>query len=280
MISTRIDIQSSEGVKEAFVTRIRKWANEVLDRKGAIAGPPFLRITIWKRIEELQSFYQQEKDELGVVTGEDIEFLATHEAWRGYPRIHICEERVKVVPAAVLQGVLHHEIAHAVLHGTPEFYTFRFSESLQEAGRTCGLDLGLLQQCVYLLSIAVKDHDVVTWLAGIGLGNSQLALIEHMIYDTDEERQVWPMICTYPAQRKLAIAVFLKTLIPIEAMISNSIKSAEVVKNQWKEGYHWLSEETQRGLVRFARNIMADTITPFQERLEQATFRLITDSNF
>ena len=278
-MSTRIDIQSSKGVKEAFVTQIRKWANEVFEQKGAIAGPPFLSINIWKTIEELQYFYNQEKEELGVVTGEDIEFLATHEAWRGYPRIHICEERVKDVPDAVLQGVLHHEISHAVLHGTPEFYTFRYSNRLQEAGRTCGLDLPLLQQCVYLMSIAIKDHDVVTWLAGIGLAQGQLALIEHQICETDEERQVWPMICNYPAQRKLAIAVFLKTLLPIEAMVSNRIKSAGVVKNQWKEAYRWLPEETQRGLVRFARNITPDTQKPFQERLEQATFRLITDSN-
>ena len=278
-MSTRIEIESSAEVNEAFVTRIRKWTNEVLERKGAIAGPPFLCITIWKTIEELQSFYRQEKEELGVVTGEDTEFLATHEAWRGYPRIHICQERVKDVPDAVLRGVLHHEIGHAVLHGTPEFYTFRYSNRLQEAGRSCGLDLALLQQCVYLLSIAVKDHDVVRWLAGIGLGHNQLMLIEHQICDTDEERRIWPMICTYPARRKLALAVFLKTLLPIEAMISNRIKSAEIVKNQWKEAYRWLPEGTQKGLVQFSRNIMTDTITPFQERLEQATFRLITDSN-
>jgi len=278
-VSTRIEIQSSAEVKGVFVTRIRKWANEVLDRKGAIAGPPFLSITIWKTIEELQSFYRQEKEELGIGTGEDTEFLATHEAWRGYPRIHICQERVKDVPDAVLRGVLHHEISHAVLHGTPEFYTFRYSNRLQEAGQSCGLDLALLQQCVYLLSIAVKDHDVVTWLAGIGLAHSQLMLIEHQICDTDEERRIWPMICTYPAQRKLALAVFLKTLLPIEAMISNRIKSADGVKNQWKEAYRWLPEGTQKGLVQFSRNIMTDTITSFQERLEQATFRLITDSN-
>lgn len=278
-MSTRIEIESSAEVKKVFVTRIRKWANEVLERKGTLAGPPFLSITIWKNMEELQSFYRQEKEELGVVTGEETEFLATHEAWRGYPRIHICEERVKDIPDAVLQGVLHHEISHALLHGTPEFYTFRYSNRLQEAGRACGLDLALLQQCVYLLSIAVKDHDVVTWLAGIGLGCSQLMLIKHLICDTDEERRIWPMVCTYPAQRKLALAVFLKTLLPIEAMISNRIKRAEVVKNQWKEAYGWLPEGTQRGLIRFARDIMADTITPFQERLEQATLILIAESS-
>ena len=261
------------------MSQIRKWANEVFKQKGVTAGPPFLCITIWKRIEELQSFYRQEKEELEVVTGEDTEFLATHEAWRGYPRIHICHERVKDLPDALLRGVLHHEISHAVLHGTPEFYTFRYSNRLQETGRPCGLDLPLLQQCVYLLSIAVKDHDVVTFLAGIGLAQGQLALIEHMIGDTDEERRIWPMICNHPAQRKLALAVFLKTLLPIEAMISKRIKRAGIVKIQWKEANRWLPEGIQDGLIRFARSITPDAQKPFQKRLEQATFRLITDSN-
>lgn len=278
-MSTRIKIQSSEGIDEAFVTRLRNWTNEVLERSGDVCEPAFLCLNVWTRILELQTFYDQEREALGVATGEEIDFLATHEAWRGYPRIHICQEKVRDVPDAVLQGVLHHEISHALLHGTPEFYTFRYSNRLQEAGRSCGLDMPLLQQCVYLMSIAIKDLDVVTWLAGIGLGHSQLALIEHMICDIDEERRVWPLVCGHPVQRKLTIAVFLKTLIPIQALVAVGVKSADNVKERWKEAYRWLPDETQQGLVRFSRKALTDTQKLFQERLEQATFRLINDSN-
>jgi hypothetical protein len=120
-MTTRIVIQPSEGTRKEFVAQVQSWANEVLEKKGPLAAPTFISINIWRRMDELQSFYQQEKQELGIVTGEDTDFLATHEAWRGDPRIHICQERVKDVPDVVLQSVLHHEISHALLHGTPEF---------------------------------------------------------------------------------------------------------------------------------------------------------------
>jgi hypothetical protein len=169
-MTNRIVIEPSEGTQKEFVAKVQSWANEVLEKKGSLAAPNFIFINIWRRVDELQSFYQKEKQELGIVTGEETNFLATHEAWRGDPRIHICQERVKDVPDVVIQSVLHHEISHALLHGTPEFYTFRYSTKLQEAGRIRGLDLAHLQQCVYMLSVAIKDYDVVTWLSDIGLG--------------------------------------------------------------------------------------------------------------
>jgi len=276
-MNTRIEIQSDESVHDAFVTQVRKWSTEVLERNDGVSTPPFMSVTIWKTVEELQCFYRQEKEALGVGTIEDTGFLATHEAWRGYPRIHICQERVRHMPDAVLQGILHHEIGHALLHGTPEFYTFRYTVRLQEAGLRRGLDQALLQQCVYLLSVAVKDGDVVTYLAGIGLGHSQLALMRHLIIDTDEERRLWSMVCDDPAKRKLALAAFVKVLVPIGVMTSSGIKGAEDAKNAWNEAYRWLSKSVQERLFRFSRAIMVDATMPFQSRLEQATLRLITD---
>jgi hypothetical protein len=206
----RIVIQPSEGIQKEFVAKVQSWVNEVLEKKGPLAAPTFISINIWRRMDELQSFYQQEKQELGIVTGEETDFLATHEAWRGDPRIHICQERVKDLPDGVLQSVLHHEISHALLHGTPEFYTFRYSTKLQQTGRLCGLDLALLQQCVYMLSVALKDYDVVTWLTDIGLGFGQLHLFEFMITDTEDKRRIWEVICANAATRKLALAFFFE----------------------------------------------------------------------
>jgi hypothetical protein len=227
-------------------------------------------------MDELQYFYQQEKQELGIATGEETDFLATHEAWRGDPRIHICQEKVRDIPDVVLQGVLHHEIGHALHHGTSEFYTFRYSAQLQEAGRLCGLDLALLQQCVYMLSVAIKDYDVVTWLTDIGLGFGQLHLLEYLISDTEDERRIWEVVCANPAQRKLALALFLKTLLPIEALVSLRVERAEIIKNQWQAAYRWLSVTIQEGFVRFAHNTMAYRDEPFQQRLENVTLKLIS----
>ena len=278
-MTNRIVIQPSEGIQKEFLTKVQLWANEVLGKHGPSAAPRFIYIKVWKRMDELQSFYQKEKQELGIVTGEDTDFLASHEAWRGDPRIHICQERVKNVPDVVIRSVLHHEISHALLHGAPEFYTFRYSTKLQEAGRICGLDLALLQQCVYLLSIAIKDYDVVTWLTDIGLGIGQLHLLEYMITDTEDERRIWEVVCANTVPRKLALAFFLKTLLPIEALVSLSVEGAETIKNKWQEAYDWLSETVKEGLVGFAHNTMANRDKPFQKRIEDVTINFISDAS-
>jgi len=277
-MTTRIVIQPSEGTHKEFVGKVQSWANEVLDKKGPLAAPAVISINIWRHMNELQSFYQQEKHELGIATGEEMDFLATHEAWRGDPRIHICQERVKDVPDVVLQGVLHHEISHAIHHGTPEFYTFRYSTKLQETGRLCGLDLALLQQCVYMISLAIKDYDVVTWLTDIGLGHGQLHLLDYLMSDTEDERRIWELVCANPAPRKLASALFLKTLLPIEALVSLRVERSDIIKNHWKEAYRWLSDKIQEGLVSFAHSTMAYSDKPFQQRLENVTLKLIAEA--
>ena len=278
-MTTRIAIRGSKGIQKELVAQVQLWANEVLEKIGPSAAPPFICINIWRRMDELQSFYQKEKQELGIAIVEDTDFLASHEAWRGDPRIHICQERVKNVPDVVIRSVLHHEVSHALLHGAPEFYTFRYSTKLQEAGRICGLGLALLQQCVYLLSIAIKDYDVVTRLTDIGLGIGQLHLLEYMITDTEDERRIWEVVCANTVPRKLALAFFLKTLLPIEALVLLSVEGAEAIKNKWQEAYDWLSETVKEGLVGFAHNTMAYRDRPFQKRMEDVTINLISEAS-
>jgi hypothetical protein len=276
-MAVNFDIVAHEGVDEALVTQIRSWANEVLEKVGPSSSPSCLRIRIWKTMKELQDFYRSEKEELGVITGDETEFLATHEAWRGYPRIHICEKRLGGIPGIVVQGVLHHEIGHALLHGSPEFYTFRFSVGLQEVGRSQGLDLPVLQQCVYLLSLAIKDGEVVQWLGEIGLGSSQRALVEYLISDTQEELKIWEQVRNSPVLIKIARGAFLKTLLPIEVMVLNGIEGAQALKNQWREAYGWLSERERERISGLIRYLMNQEKGSFQQRLEEATLVLIAE---
>jgi hypothetical protein len=276
-MAKRIQIVAHGGIDKGLLARIRTWANDVLGRAGPLSPPPYLCITIWKTMEELQDFYRREKEAFGVITGEETDFLATHDAWRGSPRIHICQERLRGIPGAIVQGVIHHEISHALHHGTQEFYTFRFSRRLQEAGRSCGLDLPLLQQFVYFLSVAIKDWEVVQWLAEIGLSSSQRALVEYLISDTEEERRTWEVVWGSPALRKIALAAFLKTLLPIVAMISIGIKEAQALRNQWNEAYGWLPKREREGLFQLAQSTMNHEEKTFQERLEQAALHLITE---
>jgi len=124
--------------------------------------------------------------------------------------------------------------------------------------------------------VAIKDQDVTLWLAKNGLGSSQLALLGYLLSDTEEEHQVWETIRESHALRRVGFAAFLKTLLPIEAIISAGFAGAQIFRDQWDEVYGWLSDAERKGLSLFARSIMNLEVETFQERLEQAAFQLIT----
>ena len=128
--------------------------------------------------------------------------------------------------------------------------------------------------------MAIKDQDVTLWLAKNGLGSSQLALLGYLLSDTEEEHQVWERIRESHALRKIAFAAFLKTILPIEAMISTGFEGAQIFKDQWDEVYGWLSDGERKGLSLLARSIMNLEVETFQERLEQAALQLITKTVF
>jgi hypothetical protein len=116
------------------------------------------------------------------------------------------------------------------------------------------------------------------WLAKNGLGFGQLALLGYLLSDTKEEHQVWKRIQESHALRKIAFAALLKTLLPIEAMISAGFERAQIFKDQWDEVYGWLSDAERKELSLLARSIMNLEVKTFQERLEQAAFQLITNT--
>ncbi len=271
----RIQIVCPEMIDEGFLTEIRYWANEVLERTSFPDSSPALQLMVWKTLNEFQAFSRSEKEALGVATGGETEFLATHDAWRGYPRIHICQERLKEIPRSVIQGIIHHEIAHALKHGALEFYTFTFTKGLQEAARSNGMDMPLLQQCNYFLSVAIKDREVIQWLAQVGLGLSQVALLRHLLSETEEERQAWEVIRDSGPLHKIAWAAFLKVLLPVETLAVNQTEEAQNLRKEWDIAYGWLPEKERENLLNFTRRLMDLEGKTFQERLERATFLLI-----
>jgi hypothetical protein len=251
-MKTQIDIQCSQDTDGKFAGQVRQWAEEVIALLAEETSPDQLSIVVYRRIDELQDF-------------------------RGYPRIHICRERIENLSEAVVEGAVQHELAHAILHGSPQFYTFRFSEQLIAAGENLGLDMQLLQLFVYLLSIALKDNEVIHRLAGTGFDSGQIALLEHMLADTHPEQELWEEIRTTPPQRKLAIASFMKTLLPVVKLAAEKNNDGRRLLQRWENVYEWLGAPERRELMRFAAEAAGNTTGTFQDRLEQAAVKLITD---
>lgn len=264
-------------VDESFLLKIQKWTGEVIGKAAPGKAPDRIFLYLWEKEKDFQEFDAREKAEMGVATGGESEFLATHEAWRGFPRIHISLEKIRGIPEEVIRGVVQHEIGHALLHGKPAFYRFVFSEQLQETAGSVGLDLPQLQQLVYLLSVALKDEEVVRLLSEWGLGLYQKRLLEYLIEDTGEEQQTWELIKDLPALRKIARAVFLKTLLPIETLAGSGDPKFSPLIDQWEKAYSWLTIRERTDLRAYSLWVIERPFKDFQERLEQAALGLISN---
>lgn len=270
-----IDLFAQGIIDQFFLVKAREWAGEVIEKTEPRAALDHISIYLWEKEKDFQEFDAREKAELGVVTGGESDFLATHEAWRGFPRIHISLEKIQGISEEVVRGVVQHEIAHALLHGKPEFYQFRYTDRLMEAGRSAGLDFPMIQQWVYLLSIAIKDEEVVRLLGAAGLGLFQIRVLEYLLEDTEEERRTWDLIRDHPALRRLGLAAFLKIRLPIEILAGLGLPESALLQKKWKAAYAWLTDQGEKALNGYVRTVLETSPKNFQDRLERAALGLI-----
>ncbi|MBI5583144.1 MAG: hypothetical protein HY892_04925 [Deltaproteobacteria bacterium] len=277
-MQTTLDLFPQGTIDPSFSAQVRQWAEAVIGAGPRRPAPERIAIHLWEKDADYQEFDAREKAELGITTGGESEFLATHEAWRGFPRIHVNLEKIRGLTGEVVQGLVQHELAHALLHGRPEFYQFRFSGALQNAGRSAGLDFQMLQQWVYLLAVAVKDEEVVRFQAAAGLGHGQLRLLEYLLEDTEEERRTWDLIRNHPALRLLGLAAFLKIRLPLAALAESAFTEAAQLREAWEKAYAWLTPQEREELNAWARTILEIRDGSFQDRLNQIVEALLRHS--
>lgn len=251
-----------------FARRVRKWALEVLE--GIDTRGRSIELRLWSERKDLENFLLSEQSSLGAKGGECEDFLAMHEAWRDFPRIHICEQRVKNLPESLIKGAVQHETAHAILHGERGFYTFAFSAALRERALEEGMGFEVLQQLVYLISIALKDVDVVLWLSQRGLAEGQITLLESLMEDTKEEAQLWGMIRKDPVLERLALGALLKVFLATWALSKRGVSGAVELLHHWESAYDWLDLESLQRLRNISDAILAVERSDFQVRLERA----------
>lgn len=183
----------------------------------------YLRLSRWlpERVEvhlldtptRLAIFLESEKAELGIKTSGDEAFICSHDAWRGFPRLLICMERLSALSPIAQLGVLRHEVAHTVLHGALAYYTFRLPQDCLELARVKGVDISVLQQVLYHCAIAVKDFEVVRLLLHQGYGECQVAFAQSQFLPSDEDKLAWLLAKSHPQARLLFLTGQLKMLL-------------------------------------------------------------------
>jgi hypothetical protein len=116
-------------------------------------------------------------------------------------------------------GAIRQQVAHSILHGSPEYYTFKLSRSLVEKSQERGLAPVALQQLLYYVAIAVKDYEVVRLLVNYGYVDCQAALAFHQLEADDEDRLAWRLARLNPVARLICLASQLKLLLSIRPLV-------------------------------------------------------------
>jgi hypothetical protein len=126
-----------------------------------------------------------------------------------------------------------------------------------------------------LLSVAIKDEEVIWLLIERRAGFSQSLLLEYLLEGTEEECRTWELIQNDSALRLLGITTFLKTRLPIETMTESGVPEAGPLLHQREAAYFWLNHQERRDLRTLARFVIEMPFNDFQDRLEKAVMSLI-----
>lgn len=128
---------------------------------GSRSEPRFVEVIIYGQGHSPLDMLYEEARRLGVrVLGD---YPVSHEAWSGWPRIHVDYERCSKLDAGLLEALLLHEAAHSILHGSRSYYLLKADRGLLE---TLGLDYAL--EVLYLASTVIKDLEVHGYLVREG----------------------------------------------------------------------------------------------------------------
>ena len=257
-------------IDQSFLVKARQWAGEVVEKTGQSVDPgSYFHLPLGKR-KGFSGIRHPGKSRTGCGHRRRVRLLGDSRGLEGIPQDPYLPGENPGDLEEVVRGIVQHEIAHALLHGRPEFYQFRFSNRLLEAGQSAGLDFPMIQRLVYFLSIAVKDEAVVRFLAEAGLGLYQIRLLEYLMEDTEEERRAWELIRDHPVLRRLGLAAFLKIRLPIETLIGLDLPESGLLQEKWEAAYAWLTDQGEKALKAYVQTVMDTPYINFQDRLERA----------
>ncbi len=108
--------------------------------------------------------------------------------------------RLDVPSRDLLESSIYHELAHAKLHGHRRFYEISVPRELLSLG-------DIAPRVLYLVSIAVKDYEVSSFLSSVGLAKTQDPLLKIML---EPDNIPWSSLS--PSALILALASKLKPI--------------------------------------------------------------------
>lgn len=139
-------------------------------------------------------------------------FFASHDALQGKPTINVYLDRLSSLPPSVVEGGIRRQVAHSILHGSPEFYKVKFPAELRQSMHTYGLPESLATEILYGAAMAAKEYSVTKFLAEGGYLADQVAYAKYMLEPTAQEIQAWEMAKSNPMARIVYLVMTIRDI--------------------------------------------------------------------
>lgn len=166
---------------------------------------------LFDKSSKMYAFLSEEKKKLRIeISAFEVSFFAVHDAWQGTPRIMVAYDKSLILPKLVRIGSLHHEVAHSVLHGSLEFYSFPIPVILFNLERKGVFSRRITIDLLYLISVAVKDYEVTRLLYERGYVKDQVSYNKYFLEPSKEEIEAWKLVNNETA-KFLVLVSLLKT---------------------------------------------------------------------
>lgn len=238
-------------VPQQYEKQLRQTLDDCYLRLGAPKCGQ-VEVHIVDTASRMEAFLHKEKTELGIDTIGEESFLCTHDAWRGVPRLLICIERLSQISKAASFGVIRHEVAHTILHGDPLYYMFTINNECQTLAQAKAIDMVVLKQIVYYISVAVKDFEVTRFLVNHNYIECQAAFaLEQLLKVTEDDKLAWRLAKSNPKARALYLAAQLKPLLFTHPLLAVADNREQLTKSVLSMLEH-MGQAEQTRLFQFA----------------------------
>jgi len=187
-------------------------------------------------------------------------FFASHDALQGKPTINIYMDRLSSLPLTVVEGGIRRQVAHSILHGSPEFYKIKFPAELRQSMHIYGLPETLATEILYGAAMAAKEFNVTRFLVECGYIEDQVAYARYMLEPTSEEMQAWEMAKNNPTAKIVYLVMTIRDISCAIPLLKNPNLTNEIKKLLEKRTSHL--PENYREII---QRMVDETIQKFSE---------------
>ena len=210
----------------SFIDLISATLNGFYRSLKFLSLPEFVEVYVYGTSYEKMVFLEAEARDMGVIVIGD--FITVHEAWRGWPRIHVDYEKCHSLEPGYVKALLLHEAAHSVLHGSPLYYLVDIDQQLIDS-----LGFEYAAKTIYLASTVVKDLDVHRFLVEHGYRSYVEKYLEFLVNTQLKDIECSDILGTLQLMKILTPCIFLENkCIDIERNLHEDCRSLvrEIIK--------------------------------------------------